>query len=118
MSTLSTVVSTPYITGGLPEPDEDFDVFVRGTVATVSADFELYIMNLEVTIMVSSGERSFYTVSELYDILPIGRNGVYRLVNKEGFPKIVIGKRIIIPITQFWDFIDQNIGGTINLEHQ
>lgn len=68
--------------------------------------------------MVSPEDRSFYTVSELSEILPIGRNGIYRLVNKEGFPKVIIGKRIIIPIAQFWEYIDQNLGGAIRLDNE
>ncbi|WP_339221028.1 helix-turn-helix domain-containing protein [Paenibacillus sp. FSL W7-1332] len=60
--------------------------------------------------------KSFYTVSDLCDILPIGRNGVYKLVNKNDFPKIVVGRRIIVPAAKFWSFIEENLESPIILE--
>lgn len=67
-------------------------------------------------MMNTSSERVFYTVPDLYNILPIGRNSIYKLVNSEGFPKLTIGKRIVIPITQFWEYIEKNIGQSIEID--
>ncbi|ADO54213.1 MULTISPECIES: helix-turn-helix domain-containing protein [Paenibacillus] len=45
----------------------------------------------------SNTEKLCYTVAELHDILPLGMNSLYKLVNREDFPKIRVGKKIIIP---------------------
>jgi len=39
-----------------------------------------------------------YTVPELADVLGIGKNKAYELVRTEGFPVIIIGSTIRIPI--------------------
>ncbi len=38
-----------------------------------------------------------YNIKTLQEIIPIGKNNLYNLVHSEGFPKITVGKRIIIP---------------------
>lgn len=38
-----------------------------------------------------------YDMTTLQEVIPVGKNNLYNLVHSEGFPKIYIGKRIIIP---------------------
>ncbi len=38
-----------------------------------------------------------YNIKILQEVIPIGKNNLYNLVHSEGFPKITVGKRIIIP---------------------
>ena len=38
-----------------------------------------------------------YDMKTLQEVIPIGKNNLYNLVHSEGFPKITVGKRIIIP---------------------
>lgn len=57
----------------------------------------------------------FYTVSDLYELLPIGRNSIYRLVNRSDFPKLRVGKRIIIPVQKLTEWLEINIGAEITL---
>ena len=38
-----------------------------------------------------------YSVEELAKKLSIGLSGAYNLVKSEGFPKITVGRRVIIP---------------------
>ena len=56
-----------------------------------------------------------YTTKELQSELNIGKNTVYKLVKLKGFPKIQIGKRILIPKEEFAKWIKDNIGDKINL---
>ena len=41
-------------------------------------------------------EKLVYTVSELAKVLNIGMNSAYYLVNSKGFPKITLGRKILI----------------------
>jgi len=49
-----------------------------------------------------------YTVSELYDILPLGKNALYKLVNQSDFPKIKVGKKILIPTEGLLQWIQKS----------
>lgn len=40
-----------------------------------------------------------YSVQEMAEVLSIGKTAAYELVKRDGFPKVMIGTRIIIPIT-------------------
>lgn len=44
-----------------------------------------------------STEKKAYTVSEVAQLLGIGKNTAYNLVNRADFPKIIIGRRFLIP---------------------
>lgn len=44
-----------------------------------------------------NNNRLCYDMKELGKLFPIGKNNLYNMVHQEGFPKIVIGKRILIP---------------------
>ena len=47
----------------------------------------------------------FLTVKEVQGILRIGRAMTYELVNQPDFPKLRIGKKILIPEKEFQDFL-------------
>lgn len=38
-----------------------------------------------------------YDMNSLQQVLPLGKNNLYNLVHSKGFPKITIGRRILIP---------------------
>ena len=45
------------------------------------------------------------TVKDIQEKLHMGRNNTYKLINQKGFPKIVIGKKILIPEEEFEKYI-------------
>ena len=47
-----------------------------------------------------------YDMQTLYQLLPIGWNKLYELVNSRGFPKFVVGRRILIPKKQFEEWLE------------
>lgn len=47
----------------------------------------------------------FLTVKEVSEILRIGKTMTYELVNQPDFPKLRIGKKILIPEKEFQDFL-------------
>lgn len=51
--------------------------------------------------------KSVYTVDEIKDILGVGINKAYLLVNKGDFPVKKIGKRKLIPAKPFHDWLNQ-----------
>lgn len=55
------------------------------------------------------------TVKDVQDRLKLGKNNTYKLVNKKGFPKITIGKKILIPEEQFEKYIMNHVRSTIEL---
>ena len=55
----------------------------------------------------------YLTVKEVQEKLRLGKNATYKLVNKNGFPKIVIGKKIIIPEKELDKYILSHIGSEI-----
>lgn len=52
-------------------------------------------------------ERMALSVAEVQESLGIGRNAVYNLVNRADFPKIRMGRKIIIPREAFLRWLDQ-----------
>lgn len=52
-------------------------------------------------------------VSELSSLLGIGKNSAYTLVNGKNFPKIRIGRKIIIPITALKKWLEVNSNTSI-----
>lgn len=60
-------------------------------------------------------ERMALSVAEVQESLGIGRNAVYNLVNRADFPKIRMGRKIIIPREAFLRWLEQQtaveIGG-------
>lgn len=60
-------------------------------------------------------EKQFYTVKELSELMPIGTTKLYNLVHSEGFPSIIINRKILIPIDEFNKWIRNFSGKKINL---
>lgn len=56
------------------------------------------------------------TVKDVQDRLKLGKNNTYKLVNKKGFPKITIGKKILIPEEQFEKYIMNHLRSKIELD--
>lgn len=55
-------------------------------------------------------EKRFYSVSDLYNgVVPVGRSTVYRWVRRVDFPKVVVGRKILIPIEAFNHWIDEQM---------
>ncbi len=52
-------------------------------------------------------EKTVYTVSEVKDILGIGRNAAYKLCDGKTFPVRKVGKTILIPIKTFEKWLYQ-----------
>lgn len=45
------------------------------------------------------------SVKDLYNILPIGRNNIYKLLNSNAIKNIRVGNKIIIPKQYLIDFL-------------
>ncbi len=45
------------------------------------------------------------SVQDLYNILPIGRNSIYKLLNSNTIKNIRVGNKIIIPKQSLIDFL-------------
>lgn len=56
------------------------------------------------------------SVKDVQTELGLSKNSTYKLVNLTGFPKIKIGKKILIPRDEFEKFIKQHIGSQIILD--
>lgn len=52
-----------------------------------------------------NAEKICYDMKELYSILPVGWNKLYEVVNSKGFPKITVGRRILIPKSAFEEWL-------------
>lgn len=74
----------------------------------------LFICNsmCERAVVISMAE--FYTVKELMKILPLGRNSIYKIVSREDFPKVMVGRKILIPVDQFKDYMIGHLGMAID----
>ena len=55
------------------------------------------------------------TVQDVQNRLKLGRNNTYKLINQKGFPKITIGRKILIPEEQFEKYIMNHMRTTIML---
>lgn len=62
-----------------------------------------------------NSNRKFYTVPELAEMIPLGKNSLYRLVNRKDFPKLTVGKKILIPADKLEKYLDDNLNGNIAL---
>ena len=54
-------------------------------------------------------QKSCISVEELGKRLGIGRVKTYELVHREDFPKIAIGRRILIPVAGFEKWLEEQI---------
>lgn len=55
-------------------------------------------------------DKKFYNMKDLAEIIPVGTNNLYNLVNSEGFPAIKINRRIVIPVEAFEEWIHASTG--------
>lgn len=53
------------------------------------------------------------TVDELSQVLKISKSKSYELVKRDNFPKLKLGKRILIPIEPLKDWLNSNIGSSL-----
>lgn len=59
-------------------------------------------------------EKLALSVSEVQEALGIGRNAVYNLVNRADFPKIRMGRKLIIPRDAFLRWLDEQTTAEAN----
>ena len=52
-------------------------------------------------------EELCYDMKSLREVLPIGKNNLYNMVHSEGFPKLVIGRKILIPKKAFEEWLEK-----------
>ena len=55
------------------------------------------------------------TVKEVQKKLKLGKNNTYKLISLDGFPKIRIGKKILIPEDKLEEYLDDHLKTTIYL---
>lgn len=55
-------------------------------------------------------EKLTYSVDEMSKLLGISRPKAYELANRQDFPTLRIGKRILIPIDRFHRWLDESAG--------
>ena len=60
-------------------------------------------------------EKQFYTMKELGELMPIGTNNLYNLVHSQGFPSIIINRKILVPIDAFNDWIAKSQGKKVKI---
>jgi len=65
-------------------------------------------------LLATNNDRKYYTVSELAEILPLGRNSLYKLVGRSDFPKVTIGRKILIPATELDKYIRDHLYAVID----
>ena len=46
-----------------------------------------------------------YDMQALYQMLPVGKNKLYEIVHSKGFPKITVGRRILVPKKAFEEWL-------------
>jgi excisionase family DNA binding protein len=73
------------------------------------------INNLEKIIIPSPSviSKKTLTIKELQSILGLGYQKTMELVHRDDFPKIVVGRRILIIRSKLDEWIDNNIGLSI-----
>lgn len=52
-------------------------------------------------------KKAAINVGEMAEMLGISKPKAYELVNREDFPKITLGRRIIIPVETFMKWLDK-----------
>jgi predicted DNA-binding transcriptional regulator AlpA len=45
---------------------------------------------------------------DIKDVMNISRAGAYQLMHREDFPKIIIGKRIVVPRDKFLEWLENS----------
>lgn len=64
----------------------------------------------------SNEETRFLTLCDLRGILHIGKTTAYKLVNQDGFPKVYIGRKILIPSKKFYSYMENHIGTKLSID--
>ncbi|WP_019912429.1 helix-turn-helix domain-containing protein [Paenibacillus sp. HW567] len=59
--------------------------------------------------------KEILSISDLYSILPLGRSTIHKLVARQDFPKVKVGRRVLIYRAKLFEWMEQNVGQTINL---
>ena len=54
-------------------------------------------------------EEYYYTIRDIQNILRIGRTNSYDLIRQPDFPKIKLGKKYLIPKSEFEKFMNRNL---------
>jgi len=57
--------------------------------------------------------KEYLTPKDVSSILRIGMTKTYELVNRADFPKIRIGRNIVVPQKQFEEYMTKCIGGKL-----
>lgn len=55
--------------------------------------------------------KRFYTAKEIIQILGVSRPFGYMLINSEGFPKIRLNRKILVPVLEFENWLAKQQGG-------
>lgn len=53
---------------------------------------------------------NYISVKDIAKILNFSEKNAYKLVNQPDFPKIRIGRKILIPENKFYEFMNKHIG--------
>ncbi|MEK3686742.1 helix-turn-helix domain-containing protein [Paenibacillus sp. FSL R10-2736] len=75
---------------------------------SIKRDEAKSFVNRELMVESTTGvqnDRIFCTVAELAEFLPLGMNSLYKLVAREDFPKVKIGRKILIPIAKIETYL-------------
>ena len=55
-------------------------------------------------------DQQFMTVNEFAELLRIGKNTAYQWVGEEGFPKVIYGRSIRIPVVPLKRYMAEKFG--------
>lgn len=59
--------------------------------------------------------RKMLTPKDIEEIMGFGKKKTMKIINCDGFPKIQIGRSVLIPEDEFEKWIQVNIGKTIEI---
>ena len=60
-------------------------------------------------------ERVTMTVAEVAKALGIARPNAYALAKSSGFPTVRVGKRMIIPVREFYSWLSEQSGKSVEV---
>ena len=63
--------------------------------------------------MNNNNEITMYTVSEVQQILRCSRTQIYKIVHASGFPKLLLGKKILVEKSALEKWLNNNKGKAI-----
>lgn len=96
-------------------PMKEIKTTINKVVEPPKQEVKVQAVNMPVELkeMVSyeiDNDKVVYTVLELMDIMGIGRNSAYDLVNSKQFPVKHIGKKMVVPIKPFNEWLEKSGG--------